>query len=255
MRLQLSLTFTDPDHTKTGIHVQGRSYWAPANIGPYSQATRAHGVAHFAGQIPLIPASMDLVTADKTPLQAVLSLQHIHRVRRALSGVGEAFAYIAAVVSSESAGAVACRAWAEYKDTSGVETPMFVVRVSGLPRAAAVEWTGLGIDQTMLDSFDLDDDETYIQTPEFDGTRCEFGKQVVNISYAESDPSATTKLECNPAVQHVQGTLYVTSQGYARGMEWYNVYDRQLELVLVDSLAREDGQSLDLVLVTRGLKK
>ncbi|KAF5115793.1 hypothetical protein DV495_000005 [Geotrichum candidum] len=205
--------------------------------------------------IPLIPASMDLVPADNIPLQAVLSLQHIHRVRRALSGVGEFFAYIAAVVSSESAGAVARQAWAEYKDTSGVETPMFVVRVNGLPRAAAVEWTGLGIDQIMLDSFDLDDDETYIQTPEFDGTRCEFGKQIVNLTYAESGTSTTAKPEHNAAVQHVQGTLYVTSQGYARGMEWYNVYEGQLELVLVDSLEREDGQPLDLVLVTRGLKK
>lgn len=255
MRLQLSLTFIDPGQTKMGIHVQGRSYWTPANIGPYSQATRAHGIAHFAGQIPLIPASMDLVPADNIPLQAVLSLQHIHRVRRALSGVGEFFAYIAAVVSSESAGAVARQAWAEYKDTSGVETPMFVVRVNGLPRAAAVEWTGLGIDQIMLDSFDLDDDETYIQTPEFDGTRCEFGKQIVNLTYAESGTSTTAKPEHNAAVQHVQGTLYVTSQGYARGMEWYNVYEGQLELVLVDSLEREDGQPLDLVLVTRGLKK
>ncbi|KAK8088862.1 Diphthine--ammonia ligase [Apiospora hydei] len=61
---------------RRGLHVQSRSYWAPANIGPYSQAIAFplgcppsgpshadHGamkVTTIAGQIPLIPASMAL---------------------------------------------------------------------------------------------------------------------------------------------------------------------------------------------------
>lgn len=100
-RLQIQLTIFDPSaersrlEAKKALHVQSRSYWAPANIGPYSQAVaypctpskspqRKHDFIHrhhdsdtgsddedqeplpatwivkIAGQIPLIPASMSL---------------------------------------------------------------------------------------------------------------------------------------------------------------------------------------------------
>ena len=42
------------------MHVQSISHWAPANIGPYSQATLVDNILHVAGQIGLIPGSMDL---------------------------------------------------------------------------------------------------------------------------------------------------------------------------------------------------
>lgn len=77
---------------RNGLHVQSRSYWAPANIGPYSQAidipitakhvdTGLRSIA-IAGQIPLIPATMVLPTPSETShqLQIVLSLQHLWRV-------------------------------------------------------------------------------------------------------------------------------------------------------------------------------
>jgi diphthine-ammonia ligase len=61
---------------RKGLHVQSRSYWAPANIGPYSQAIVESvpvlrgikslpllqtGLVHLAGQIPLKPASMEML--------------------------------------------------------------------------------------------------------------------------------------------------------------------------------------------------
>jgi len=90
---------------RRALHVQSRSYWAPANIGPYSQAvstplshtngqdTEIRTVA-VAGQIPLIPHTMSLpktITSNETSsmeifalrnfkLQAVLSLQHLWRI-------------------------------------------------------------------------------------------------------------------------------------------------------------------------------
>ncbi|KAI1774039.1 adenine nucleotide alpha hydrolases-like protein [Hypoxylon cercidicola] len=82
---------------RRGLHVQSRSYWAPANIGPYSQAI-AFPVLHsevpdanfdspltvsIAGQIPLVPASMTLppqTPDDGAELQIVLALQHLWRV-------------------------------------------------------------------------------------------------------------------------------------------------------------------------------
>jgi diphthine-ammonia ligase len=119
---------------REGLHVQSRSYWAPANIGPYSQAisvpfqdsprstldagnpeetdTPAHfrgdtpteesttqpSSVHIAGQIPLVPASMEMVTSDLLPFhdstsstekdfiaQATLSLQHLFRIGRAMN--------------------------------------------------------------------------------------------------------------------------------------------------------------------------
>ncbi|KAK6431576.1 hypothetical protein LTR95_012260, partial [Oleoguttula sp. CCFEE 5521] len=89
------------DTIRTGMHVQSRSYWAPANIGPYSQAiavpanvvaTKAgSAVVYIAGQIPLLPATMELyqpggIGSDATSnfaSQAVLALQHLYRVGRA----------------------------------------------------------------------------------------------------------------------------------------------------------------------------
>lgn len=76
---------------RQGLHVQSRSYWAPANIGPYSQAitvpmgpTRelpnAPRMAHIAGQIPLVPATMELPADGGLEMQLVLSLQHLWRI-------------------------------------------------------------------------------------------------------------------------------------------------------------------------------
>ena len=79
---------------RRGLHVQSRSYWAPANIGPYSQAISInHGkendrlIIYIAGQIPLVPATMEFLdreagesTLDAFSKQALLSLQHLWRI-------------------------------------------------------------------------------------------------------------------------------------------------------------------------------
>ena len=83
---------TGPRKTRRGLHVQSRSYWAPANIGPYSQAVSVpfsgseearngdNGeVVHVAGQIPLVPHTMEMLEAAFLP-QTLLSLQHLWRV-------------------------------------------------------------------------------------------------------------------------------------------------------------------------------
>ncbi|KAK4945330.1 hypothetical protein LTR10_015489 [Elasticomyces elasticus] len=81
-------------------NAESRSYWAPANIGPYSQAIcvplqrgddedlNVHDAGlpetvHMAGQIPLIPHTMQLpaVLSARAYLRAaVLSLQHLWRI-------------------------------------------------------------------------------------------------------------------------------------------------------------------------------
>lgn len=97
---------------RDGLHVQSRSYWAPANIGPYSQAVSvaaprrlrgreegdegAPAVVYVAGQIPLVPARMQILPAAGDGsgagvtgaaifgARACLALQHLWRVGAAM---------------------------------------------------------------------------------------------------------------------------------------------------------------------------
>ncbi|KAL1997931.1 hypothetical protein VTN02DRAFT_410 [Thermoascus thermophilus] len=93
-----------PRDLRQGLHVRSRSYWAPANIGPYSQAITVPsspgsriedggGVVYLAGQIPLEPASMEIADGlSRDPetwftnyaMHAVLSLQHLWRIGAAV---------------------------------------------------------------------------------------------------------------------------------------------------------------------------
>ncbi|KAB8336884.1 hypothetical protein FH972_021192 [Carpinus fangiana] len=89
-RLMMSVSINRrPRKERIGLHVQSWSYWAPANIGPYSQAisvpTEAvdgHRQVFIAGQIPLRPATMEVVSSDFVE-QALLSLQHLWRIGQA----------------------------------------------------------------------------------------------------------------------------------------------------------------------------
>lgn len=83
---------------RTALHVQGLSYWAPANIGPYSQAVtvsyphasddadvQVNSRLHIAGQISLQPPSLTFAPyppapSSPYPHQAALALQHVGRI-------------------------------------------------------------------------------------------------------------------------------------------------------------------------------
>lgn len=128
---------------REGLHVQSRSYWAPANIGPYSQAIKqrpsgetAGGQVYIAGQIPLEPASMQLPaslgspkepTADFT-LQSVLALQHLDRIGKVMKmkqwTYGIAFLASSGVDQTVIArrSDIARHAWKEYHSLSSGST-------------------------------------------------------------------------------------------------------------------------------------
>ncbi|KAL8784699.1 MAG: hypothetical protein Q9213_003795 [Squamulea squamosa] len=94
-----------PGAARQHLHVQSMSYWAPANIGPYSQASSVPlgindtaAVVYVAGQIPLIPSSMEIVTRERRReesggaqdsatfrLQIILALQHLWRIGKAIN--------------------------------------------------------------------------------------------------------------------------------------------------------------------------
>ncbi|MCJ1308875.1 hypothetical protein MMC25_002530 [Agyrium rufum] len=151
------ITESDARSRKRGLHVQSRSYWAPANIGPYSQAitvpllnftrrilsvpskdgedeidedvssSQEAELVYIAGQIPLVPASMEVLDhqalltynqrnntaatqsahAQPTPsdprkafrARAVLALQHLWRIGREMGvwwWIGGGIAFITA---------------------------------------------------------------------------------------------------------------------------------------------------------------
>lgn len=92
--------------TRRSLHVQSLSYWAPANIGPYSQAVSISPWTFISGQIGLLPASLTLPASSDIPppyppdverdpeihsclktsslaLETALVLQHTSRVIRA----------------------------------------------------------------------------------------------------------------------------------------------------------------------------
>jgi diphthine-ammonia ligase len=126
---------------RKGLHVQSRSYWAPANIGPYSQAITVPAatrdgneceLVYVAGQIPLKPASMELYsprgqdTAETFLKQGVLALQHLYRIGAAVSvrRWSSVIAFITAPSAEDATlrADVARRTWQEVHQPSGQES-------------------------------------------------------------------------------------------------------------------------------------
>lgn len=131
---QLSVTATRDLKSKTGLHVQSRSYWAPSNIGPYSQTISSGEVTYLSGQIPLVPASMHMIEDPR--LAAVLSLQHLVRVAR------EVKSDLAVVVGFTNS-PVLVPLVEETFTLYARETPLVVASVKALPRNASIEWAAL----------------------------------------------------------------------------------------------------------------
>lgn len=144
---------------RSALHVQGLSYWAPANIGPYSQAVLVASRLHLAGQIPLIPASLTLPLAPALPKspyphQATLALQHVGRIVQALKSrnatgggwegwVEGAVGWWAKSGDGESGEGVqvtrdAWRIWT--RRNGGERAPIAFVQAKELPKGALVEY-------------------------------------------------------------------------------------------------------------------
>ncbi|NXW10168.1 DPH6 ligase, partial [Fregetta grallaria] len=69
---------------KLVMHVQSISHWAPASIGPYSQSIKVGDVLYCAGQIALVPCTMQLVSGGIWT-EAIVSLRHVERLLQAMS--------------------------------------------------------------------------------------------------------------------------------------------------------------------------
>ncbi|GAA6005247.1 diphthine--ammonia ligase [Rhodotorula paludigena] len=157
------------DEERKALHVQSLSYWAAANIGPYSQAVKTAGRVFVAGQIPLLPSTLTLPPpssssttspADEAAFDfashASLSLQHAHRILSsshfsplapstplALGRAEGAIVWLAPCASrAEWAQKVeCCRAvWRASGAEGTAPPPLVAVEAAALPKGAEVEW-------------------------------------------------------------------------------------------------------------------
>ncbi|KAH9489051.1 Diphthine--ammonia ligase [Bulinus truncatus] len=71
------------EEDKLVMHVQSLSHWAPANIGPYSQAVLTGDKLYLAGIIPLVPATLEVIKGGITS-QCLVALLHVKNVMLAI---------------------------------------------------------------------------------------------------------------------------------------------------------------------------
>ena len=109
---------------------------APAAIGPYSQATVAGNLVFCSGQIPIVPATGQLLEGD-TAAQAKLVMSNMAAVLAAAGcGLNDVVKTTIFLASMDDFGAVN----AVYAEAFGDHRPArATVEVSRLPKSVAVE--------------------------------------------------------------------------------------------------------------------
>ncbi|KAJ8411854.1 hypothetical protein AAFF_G00154920 [Aldrovandia affinis] len=147
----IAKTADDTSHHKHVMHVQSLSHWAPANIGPYSQAVKVDELVFCAGQIALVPCTMQLVQGGASA-QAFLCFTHTERVLEAMGSgltlghVLQPHCYVTRTRDIPTVRRVWKRKLEELhakEESRGEEEaqcgPLLVAVVPCLPRGAAVE--------------------------------------------------------------------------------------------------------------------
>ena len=109
---------------------------APAAIGPYSQAVRAGDTVYLSGQIPLDPASGNLVEGD-IGVQARRAFDNLRAVCIAAGGTLDQIARLGLYLTDLGDFAAVNAVMAEYFQAP--YPARSTVEVAGLPRGAAFE--------------------------------------------------------------------------------------------------------------------
>jgi len=136
----LSLVGRREEEGRKVLHVQGWSHWAPANIGPYSQAVAAGDRIFLSGMIGLVPGSMEMV-GEEEAAQAGLALRHVQRVSQAmgcddLCNTSTVNCYILDMEGAKQAS----QTWKALYEKEEVVPKVNYLIVRELPRKAKVEW-------------------------------------------------------------------------------------------------------------------
>ncbi|CAM0142061.1 unnamed protein product [Umbelopsis sp. WA50703] len=146
--------------SKQTMHVQGMSYWAPANIGPYSQSVITKELAFIAGQIGMIPNTLDLPQPRSIVSEAALSLRNLENITKVLDmDLEKEVAICYCYVNDQNLLPKARMAWTAYFQSTCPPPTMFIA-VTTLPKDALIEWqVMLGVKNSMPDNDDSDEDE------------------------------------------------------------------------------------------------
>ena len=113
-----------------------RTEHAPKAIGPYSQAVRSGNTVYFSGQIPLNPATGELVTGDIT-VQTQRVFENLRAVSEAAGGSLAQLVRVGIYLTDLKNFTAVNAVMAEYcKEPYPARS---TVEVSGLPRGAEVE--------------------------------------------------------------------------------------------------------------------
>jgi reactive intermediate/imine deaminase len=113
-----------------------RTEHAPKAIGPYSQAVRAGNTVYLSGQIPLDPATGELVTGDIT-VQTQRVFENLRAVCEAAGGSLSKLVRVGIYLTDLGNFAAVNAVMAEFcKEPYPARS---TVEVSGLPRGAEVE--------------------------------------------------------------------------------------------------------------------
>lgn len=118
--------------SRTPIHTDA----APAAIGPYSQAVRCNDTVYLSGQIPLDPATMQLVDGDIAS-QTRRVFDNLTAVCAAAGGSLAQIARIGIYLTDLNDFAAVNAVMAEY--FTAPYPARSTIQVSALPRGAAVE--------------------------------------------------------------------------------------------------------------------
>lgn len=159
-KIELSCIILKPSaqssSTKSGIHIKSRSYWAPHNIGPYSQSlidvNKDYKLATISGQIPLVPSTMDFID-NGIKFDIIYALQHFHKIKE-LININKV-ELMTCFVTNENIIPMVVNVWNQY---SASNNPLVVVKVKTLPRNAHVEWGGSTY-EPVTDMYEDSDDE------------------------------------------------------------------------------------------------
>ena len=109
---------------------------APAAIGPYSQAVRAGGTVYFSGQIPLDPATGELVAGDITA-QARRAFDNLKAVAEGAGGRLDDIVRVGLYVTDLSEFGQVNAVMAEYFDAP--YPARSTIEVPALPKGARFE--------------------------------------------------------------------------------------------------------------------
>jgi reactive intermediate/imine deaminase len=118
---------------RTAIHTDS----APAAIGPYSQATRAGNTVFFSGQIPLDPASGELVGAGDVAAQARRAFENLKAVCEAAGGTMDDIVRVGLYLTDLSQFGAVNAVMGEY--FAQPYPARSTIEVSALPKGAAFE--------------------------------------------------------------------------------------------------------------------